>query len=136
MDKTGYLGTSGRNKIVLFLAIAFTIGLESVGSAAVNPVVGTTAVIGKDGDGSVCAVTREKLTAAYDATRINDRDGFAEAMRGGATFDRGDRVLVIENAIGSGLGTGIDVRVRVLSGPSAHISCWAWQNAMHLQPAK
>jgi hypothetical protein len=113
--------------------IVFMVAVTAVATAAVDPVIGTTAVIGKSGDGSICTSTREKLKAAYDATAVNDEDGFAEAMQGGTQFVRGERVLVIDNAIGSGLMTGIDVRIRILSGPNAHLACWAWQKAMDLQ---
>lgn len=124
-------------KLVITILALASVALASPALAAVDPVVGTTAIIGKDGDGSVCAATREKLKAAQISTAINDVDGFGEAMVGGASFDRGDRVLVIDNAVGSGpVGAGIDVRVRLLTGPNAHLACWSWQNTMHLQPAK
>lgn len=120
---------------LMIASLVCVLGLASVASASVDPVVGTTAIIGKDGDGAVCAETRDKLRAAYDAAGIKDQDGFNEAIAGGTTLTRGQRVLVIDSEVGSGYMEGIDVRVRVLSGPDAHLACWAWQKELHLQPA-
>jgi hypothetical protein len=116
--------------------LAYVLTLTAVAIAAVDPVVGTTAIVGKGGDGAVCAETRDKVKAAYRANSIHDGEGIAQALRGGTQLVRGQRVLVIDNAVGSGVMTGIDVRVRILSGPDARIACWAWQTTMHLQPAR
>jgi hypothetical protein len=101
-----------------------------------DPTVGSVGIIGKAGGGAPCAATRDNLKAAYLAAASTDNGGFADALQGGAQLSRGDRVLVIDSAPGSGFNEGIDVRVRVLSGPNAHVECWARQDAMHLQPAR
>ena len=96
-------------------------------------VMGETFIIGKDGDGAVCAATRDKLKAAYDASSKNDTDGISEALQGGTQLARGERVLVIDSDVGSGFNEGVDMRVRILSGQDAHLACWAWEKTMHLQ---
>ena len=118
---------------VTFTLLMSVLILALPASAAVDPVKGTTAILGKGAEGAVCAATREKLKAAYSAAAIKDADGVNEALRGGTLLTRGERVLVIDSAIGSGFMTGIDVRIRLLSGPDAHLACWAWQTTLHLQ---
>ncbi len=117
-----------------FVTLALLLMLTTPAWASVNPVVGSSLLIGKDGDGAFCAETREKLQAAYDAAEKHDIDGVQEALQGGTQLTRGEQVLIIDNAIGSGFMEGIDVRVRILSGSDAHLACWAWEKTMHLQP--
>jgi hypothetical protein len=117
-------------------ALAMACALQGIASAAIDPVIGTTGVIGKGGDGAVCAETRDKLKAAYASNENHDTDGVKDALQGGTQFFRGERVLVIDNDTGSGVMEGIDVRVRILSGPDKHLACWAWEDTMHLQPAR
>jgi len=119
----------------MFAGVAL-LALPLAASAAVDPVVGTTAILGKGADGVPCAQTRQKLRAAYDASEKHDDEGVQEALAGGTLLKRGERVLVIDNATGSGIMEGIDVRIRILSGADAHLACWAWQNELHLQPAR
>jgi uncharacterized Zn-binding protein involved in type VI secretion len=121
---------------IIALSTASVMAFGRPALAAPNPVVGTVAILGKGADGVPCASTREKLKAVYEASGNHDDDGVQAALQGGTQLVRGERVLVIDNAAGSGIMEGIDVRVRILTGPDAHLACWAWQNELHLQPAK
>jgi hypothetical protein len=121
---------------VIVVSLGFLLTLPSTAFASIDPIIGTTAIVGKGADGAVCAATRDKLKAAYGANAIHDSDGVAEALQAGTLLVRGERILVLDNAVGSGFMQGIDVRVRILSGPDAHLACWAWQNTMHLQPER
>jgi hypothetical protein len=41
-------------------SLAYALALAAVASASVDPVIGTTGILGKGADGAVCAATRDK----------------------------------------------------------------------------
>ncbi len=70
--------------------------------------------------GVACPATSEKLGEMLKAVEVHDNDGYQESLQGGSALHKGDRVRVLER---KGFA-GLNIRLRILSGPFAHSACW------------
>jgi hypothetical protein len=84
------------------------------------PLIGQEGTIGDSISGMACTATKDELHAMLDAITKNDNDGYREATADAIPLAAGERVLVLDR---DGFG-GLEMRMRMLSGPDAHAACW------------